>query len=170
MAVLGVVVLIVAIVALQNPKGSTSKAAASTSSVASTSSAAPRSTSRAATTSKAPSRAASSAPTSASASAPTGGALKATPLVVLNNSTTTGLAKQAAQQFEAGGWSVTDTGNLTNDIISTCAYYDPSDGSALAAAEALQQQFPAIKRIKPKFPELPSGPIVVVLTSDFTLG
>jgi hypothetical protein len=158
-------------VALQHPKGAVSKAAAGPSSAAKTSSApSSRSTSRSTSRSVGSPPASSRTSPSASTSAPSGTGLKATPLVVLNNSTTTGLAKQAAQQFEAGGWSVTDTGNLTNDIVSTCAYYDPADGSALAAAEALQQQFPAIKRIKPKFAELPSGPIVVVLTSDFTLG
>jgi hypothetical protein len=92
------------------------------------------------------------------------------PLVVLNNTTITGLAQQAAAQFRAGGWTVTSYGNLQNDIISTCAYYDPSVPGAQASATALRQQFPAIKRVVPKFPQLPAGPIVVVLTSDYTSG
>jgi len=32
----------------------------------------------------------------------------------------------------------------------------------------LQQQFPAIKRVKERFAELPPGPIVIVLTSDYS--
>ncbi|WP_460605052.1 LytR C-terminal domain-containing protein [Jatrophihabitans fulvus] len=92
------------------------------------------------------------------------------PLVVLNNTQQTGLASQAAQQFRGGGWTVTDTGNLVNDILSTCAYYDPSVDGSKAAAERLQQQFPAIQRVAERFPELPAGPIVVVLTSDYQPG
>jgi len=92
------------------------------------------------------------------------------PLVVLNNSTIPGLAQQARASFVAGGWQVTSVGNLRNDIKSTCAYYDPSTPGAQQAAEQLMQQFPAIKRTAPKFAELPAGPIVVVLTSDYASG
>ncbi|MDP9116078.1 MAG: LytR C-terminal domain-containing protein, partial [Actinomycetota bacterium] len=91
-------------------------------------------------------------------------------LVVLNNTTTSGLAEQARSSFQAGGWTVTNIGNLRNDIISTCAYYDPTAAGAQAGAAALQAQFPAIKRTAPKFAGLPSGPIVVVLTSDYVSG
>jgi hypothetical protein len=90
------------------------------------------------------------------------------PLVVLNSTTTTGLADTAKQRFEQGGWTVTSTDNITNDILSTCAYYDPSDPANQAAALQLQQQFPAIKRVKERFAELPSGPIVIVLTTDYS--
>jgi hypothetical protein len=92
------------------------------------------------------------------------------PLVVLNNSTIQGLAEQARASFTAGGWQVTRVGNLQNDIISTCAYYDPSAPGAQQAAQALMQQFPTIRRTAPKFAELPPGPIVVVLTSDYASG
>jgi hypothetical protein len=90
------------------------------------------------------------------------------PLVVLNNSTIAGLAAQAQQQFEAAGWQVSSIGNLVNDIISTCAYYDPSVPNAKAAATVLRHEFPGIKRVRPKFSGLPAGPIVVVLTSDYS--
>ena len=90
------------------------------------------------------------------------------PLKVLNNSTVAGLAEQASHQFEQGGWTVTELGNLYTDILSTCAYYDPSAAHARAAAKALQQQFPAIDRVRPRFSELPSGPIVVVLTGGYS--
>ena len=96
--------------------------------------------------------------------------MKSVPLIVLNNTTIAGLAARAAQQFEAGGWTVTRSDNYQNEIVSTCAYYDPSDAQAKAAAEALQAQYPTIKRVKPKFPELPSGPVVVVLTPDYSAG
>lgn len=92
----------------------------------------------------------------------------AQPLVVLNNTSQTGLAQQAASTFERGGWTVTSTGNINQSTISTCAYYDPSVDGAQAAAEALMQQFPAIKRTAVKYDALPAGPVVVVLTTDYT--
>jgi hypothetical protein len=88
--------------------------------------------------------------------------------VVLNSTSKTGLADTAAGRFRAGGWTVTSTGNLVNDIISTCAYYDTSDPANKVAATALMAQFPAIKRVAPKFSGLVAGPVVVVLTADYS--
>jgi hypothetical protein len=152
---LGIVVLVVAVLALRQPNGHVSTA----STRGSASSVAKQSTTK--TSSKPPATSRSSRSTSPAAS------VKAVPLIVLNNSTVKGLAAQAAHQFETDGWKVTSSGNLTNTIVSTCAYYDDSDPAAKAAAEALQAEFPSIKRVKPKFPELPSGPVVVVLTGDY---
>lgn len=112
---------------------------------------------------------ATSSPTSsATGSASATGAGARQPLVVLNNTRTTGLAQQAAATFTQGGWTVTDTANISEDILSTCAYYDPGVAGAQAAAQALMDQFPVIKRIKEKFGALPDGPVVVVLTADYT--
>ena len=90
------------------------------------------------------------------------------PLVVLNNTTTTGLAGRAAERFRAAGWTVTSVGNLRNSILSTCAYYDPDVPGAQDAAATLKAQFPGIKRVEPKFAQLPAGPVVVVLTPDWS--
>jgi hypothetical protein len=163
LALLGVVVLVVAVFALHNPKG---KVAAAGNSV----SASPtRTITRAASESKSskPPKSSSKASSKVASSSATDSA-HAVPLIVLNNTTVSGLAKQAAQRFESGGWTVTHFDNYQNTIISTCAYYDPNDATARSAAEALQQQFPTIKRVEPKFPELPSGPVVVVLTVDYS--
>ncbi|HEX7354256.1 MAG TPA: LytR C-terminal domain-containing protein [Mycobacteriales bacterium] len=91
------------------------------------------------------------------------------PLVVLNNTTITGLADRASAEFTAAGWTVTSFGNYENDILSTCAYFDPSAPGAQAAAEELAHQFPTIKRVKAQFRELAAyhSPIVVILTPDF---
>jgi hypothetical protein len=168
LAALGVVVLVIAIIALRQPNGHqaalhTSAVAQSSSIVASTTSSAPTSTAPASST-------AASSPVASSTPAPSTSAasLKSVPLVVLNNTSRTGLAETAAGRFKAGGWTVSNTGNLVNNIISTCAYYDPSVPNAQAAATALQAQFPAIKRVVAKFDGLPAGPIVVVLTSDYS--
>jgi len=163
-AVLGVAVLVVAIIALRHPQGHTARAGAPTASPTRNTV-----TARPATSSAAPSTPAPSTPsspsTSASPSVPAGGKV---PLIVLNQTSTIGLAAKAGATFQAGGWTVTSVGSLRNDVISTTAYYDPTVAGAQAAAEALQVQFPAIKRVLPKFAELPAGPIVVVLTSDYT--
>jgi len=159
---LGLAVLTVAIIALREPNGhvAANRSASSVgkqSSATSSSSARP-SSSAATGRSSAPHRADSHSSVTA----------KAVPLVVLNNTMVSGLAKQAANTFESGGWTVTRYGNYQNDILSTCAYYDPSISGSRAAAKALQRQFPAIKRVEPRFAELPSGPVVVVLTPDYS--
>lgn len=156
---LGVVVLVVAVVAIRHPHTSSTRAGSITASP--THHASPPVTHTAST------HPASSAASHASTSSTSASAAGKLPLVVLNNTTVSGLAKQAAQTFEAGGWTVTTYGNYTNDIVSTCAYYDPAYPGAQAAAEALRAQFPAIKRDLPKFAGLPAGPIVVVLTPDY---
>ena len=147
-----------AIFALREPKGHVSAAQThSASSVSKQSSP----TSRHASPTRHPT---SSSHSSGSSHSPS---VKSVPLVVLNNTTISGLAQQAAQRFEQGGWTVTRYDNYQNDILSTCAYYDPSVPGAKTAADALQAQYPTIKRVKPKFPGLPSGPVVVVLTPDY---
>jgi hypothetical protein len=115
-------------------------------------------------------RSSSSRPPSTSARAtppPAPERASALPLVVLNNTAGAGAQDVAKQEFQQGGWTVSSVGTLDNQILSTCVYYDPANPGALAAAERLQQQFPAIKRIAPRFAELPPGPLIVVLTSDF---
>lgn len=155
LAILGMAIAVIAIIALQHPSGraaSTSTVGAGSRAVASARpSAGPvRSATRSAVT-----------PTPA----PAPGA--AVPLVVLDSSGNPARADVAAARFRSAGWQVSSTGELSNDILSTCAYYDPNDPAAQPAASLLQQQFPAIARVKEKFPELPSGPIVVVLTAGY---
>ncbi|HEU5270375.1 MAG TPA: LytR C-terminal domain-containing protein [Jatrophihabitans sp.] len=89
------------------------------------------------------------------------------PLIVLNNTSNTP-ASVAADRFSQAGWTVTDTSTFEGAILSTAAYYDPNVAGAQAAATELQQEFPAIHRVKPKFDGLPDGPIVVVLTNDYS--
>ena len=162
LALLGVFVLLVALFALQHPRQNSSAAGTPTGRASSTAKAAR--SSHAATS--APATHSSTPPASTAGS----GTPKRLPLLVLNNTTIQGLAEQARRTFVAGGWTVTDTGNLQNEIVSTCAYYDPTVPGAQQAATALQAQFPAIKRVVPRFAELPAGPIVVVLTPDYVSG
>ncbi len=161
---LGIIVLIIAIVALQHPSNS-GTAADTTSPAHQSSSAGAHPTT---TTSPKSSSPGSSVPkSSASAGAGASSSAQSLPLVVLNNTTVTHLAADAAALFKQAGWTVTSYGNYQNNIASTCAYYDPSVAGAQAAATLLKSQFPSIVRVKPKFPGLVAGPIVVVLTPDF---
>ncbi len=177
LALIGIAVAIVAVVALHNPNGrQAGKASTLTASGSASPTRKPTTTvpsTHAPSTKPPASHPSTSLGTGGSSSTSTGpststGNLRAVPLIVLNNTTTTGLAETAKSRFQQGGWTVTSFGNLDNDILSTCAYYDPSDPVNQQAALALQQQFPAIKRVVPKFDGLPSGPIVVVLTSDYS--
>jgi hypothetical protein len=152
---LGLVVLVVAILALREPGGHVAAAGSAASS-------GPHGSPSDTESSSAP------APTDTASSSPAAEDPKSVPLIVLNNSSVQGLAQDAADQFEAGGWTVTHVDDLQNDIISTCAYFDPSVPHAKAAAQALRRQFSGIDRVEPKFPELPSGPVVVVLTADYS--
>ena len=87
---------------------------------------------------------------------------------MLNDTRTTGLAQSAADAFRAGGWTVTDVASISADVATTTAYYDPSVTGAEQAAQALHTQFPAIGRTKERFAGLPAGPVVVVLSADYT--
>jgi hypothetical protein len=157
-------VLVVALFALREPKGHVSSDTGTPRTVVSTvtKSSSPRKTTSSSNASS-PSRSASSSPSASSSSSPTG--VKAIPLIVLNNTSIAGLAKTATDRLRRDGWTVTRYDNYSNDIVSTCAYYDPSVKGAKAAAEALRAQYSWIQRVKERFPELPSGPVVVVLTA-----
>jgi len=154
LAVIGVAVAAVAVIALRHPNGRQARPVSLPTTATVTATPTP--------SSGAPSGQSSTPGSTGSA------ATHAVPLIVLNNTSTVGLAETARQRFEAAGWTVTSVGTISNDIISTCAYYDPSDPANEQAATQLQQEFPAIKRVREKFPELPAGPIVVVLTTDYS--
>jgi cytoskeletal protein RodZ len=89
-------------------------------------------------------------------------------VIVLNNSGAAGLAATAVARLTRGGWTASNGGNFSGDILSTVAYYDPNVAGAQSAATALQAQFPAIKRVKARFDGLPQGPIILVLTTDYS--
>lgn len=158
--------LVVAIAALREPDGHVSAARSQNPS----SSKVAKQTHPSPSAGKSPTagRSSSGASSGASSGNAPDSAVKDVPLIVLNNTTIPHLAEQAAHRFEQGGWTVSSFGNYQNDILSTCAYYDPAEPNAKAAAEALKAQYPTIKRVKERFPQLPAGPVVVVLTPDYS--
>jgi len=147
----------VALIAIRHPNRNGATPASGTPTVAS---------SRSSSSSPAHSRSSSASPTTSSSTATLTGAL---PLKVLNDTSAPNLASEAADQFTGAGWTVTAVDeNYSNNILSTAAYYDPTVANAKAVADALQRQFPTIKRVEPKFAPLVEGPVVVILTTDFS--
>ena len=168
---LGVVVLVVAFFALRNPHHNTAGGVSQT--ITRTVSPSAPASSTGSNASQTPSDTvapSTSLVPSDTASRPKHSAIGSQPLVVLNAVGTPDLANEAATQFEDGGWTVSHTADYTNNFLSTAVYYDPSVRGAHRAARALQRQFPFIKRVVERFPQLPPGPVVVVLWNDYTGG
>jgi hypothetical protein len=166
LTILGLAVAVVAIVALNHPKG---QQAANGSTVPSSSAASSPSSSKPTSTPKSTANAQTKSTKTSSQNNVASSQNNGRPaLLVLNNTNTSGLASTAVQRFQQGGWTASVGGNFVGDILSTAAYYDPSVTGAQAAADALQQQFPAIKRVVQRFTGLPQGPIIVVLTTDYS--
>lgn len=86
------------------------------------------------------------------------------PVTVLNNSRRTGLAADAAGQLSRGGWQIRDVGNFTGRIAESTAYFAPGQESV---ARTLARQFPAIKRVLPRFRGLPGSGLTLVVTRDW---
>ncbi|MGH3494614.1 MAG: LytR C-terminal domain-containing protein [Sciscionella sp.] len=170
LALLGVLVLVVAIVALRDPKGHSPNAGSTVPGTSGTHSTSGKHSAPGTRTPSGGRTTPSTRSTPKTAPGTDSASARKLPLVVLNNTTTTGLAEGAAERFRAGGWTVTKYANYQNNIISTCAYYDPDVTGAQASAEALRAQFPTIKRVLPQFSELSSygSPIVVILTPDYS--
>jgi hypothetical protein len=155
--------------ALSHPKGR--QASTATAATASLSSSASRSASPSVSESASTSKSAASTSSAASHSSSKTSSTDSTPNVpvtVLNNTNSSGLAETAVARLKNGGWTAKNGGNFVGDILSTAAYYDPNSAGAQAAAQALRIQFPAIKRVVQRFGGLPEGPIILVLTTDYS--
>ncbi|MCY7364352.1 MAG: LytR C-terminal domain-containing protein [Frankiaceae bacterium] len=87
------------------------------------------------------------------------------PVTVLNNSRITGLADRGAQQFEAAGWPVAETGNHRGRIRATTVYYP---AGLEASAREFASRFPGVERVLPRPENLPGSGLTAVLTRDFS--
>jgi hypothetical protein len=156
---------LIAITALNHPKGrETARATSvptSSASVAKPSSSAPK---KPAPT--APSATPKPAPKTSSPPTPT--AITRPSVLVLDNTSTASGVATALSRLRAGGWTASSGGTFDGSILSTAVYYDPAVTGADQAATALQAQFPAILRVKPKFSGLPQGALILILTSDYS--
>ena len=86
------------------------------------------------------------------------------PVSVLNNSTRSGLAHEAAAQVAQRGWPVAKVGNFTGRVAASTLYYAPGQQ---ASAQRLAQELPAIARVLPRFAGLPTQGLTLVVTRDW---
>ena len=86
------------------------------------------------------------------------------PVVVLNQTTVTGLAAKFQEELEAGGWTVSGIDDFRGNVPATTVYFPPG---LRAAAKALMAQFPQVGRIRPAFPGISTSQLTVILSKDF---
>ena len=89
------------------------------------------------------------------------------PLRVYNNSTISGLAARAAEDFRRAGWPIDEVGNYPHGIIPTTTVYFRPGTDEEAPARALAEQFGM--RVNPRFEGLKeaSPGIIVIVTNDY---
>ena len=83
---------------------------------------------------------------------------------ILNGTDVSGLAAQAQEVLEAGGWPVPATDTFTGDIAVTTVYFPPGEEES---AQALAAQFPEIQAVEPTIPGLTSSRLVLILADDY---
>jgi hypothetical protein len=108
-----------------------------------------------------PSAPATSAPVT---TVPARSTLRDVQVVVLNQTSRAGLASQVADALRGGGWTVAAVGNFHGTVPATTVYYPPGDElAAQTAAEDLQ----ATPRIRPRFGNLSTSRLTVVVTDSY---
>ena len=86
------------------------------------------------------------------------------PVTVLNNSTITGLAAAAADQLRGAHWPIRLVGNFRGRLPISTAYYDPGQKTP---ALLLAKEFPAVRRVLPRFDGLPGHGLTLVVTREW---
>lgn len=85
-------------------------------------------------------------------------------VVVLNQTSRSGLASTVAERLRAKGWTVTAVGNFRGVVPATTVYYPVGDeAAALAAAKSL----PTPARTRPRFGNLSTTLLTVVVTTNY---
>jgi hypothetical protein len=83
---------------------------------------------------------------------------------ILNATEVDGLAGQARDALEAGGWPVPATDTYNGEIEVTTVYFPPGEQES---AQALAAQFPEIKAVEPTIEGLTSRRLVLILGDDY---
>jgi hypothetical protein len=171
LAVLAVASLITSLAVWRGEDPGQPSAAASTTSPKSTREAlsqAPTSSASPSTTPKAsPTKAtASGASTSAeeTSDAATRPADFAVEVVVLNQTSRAGLAGKVATRLRGEGWTVPAVGNFRGVVPATTVYYPPGQE---AAAQTAAEGLPTAPRIRPRFGNLSTTRLTVVVTDTY---
>jgi hypothetical protein len=96
--------------------------------------------------------------------APARSTLRDVQVVVLNQTSRAGLASHVADTMRADGWTVAAVGNFHGIVPATTVYYPPGEElAAQTAAEDLQ----ATPRIRPRFGNLSTSRLTVVVTDSY---
>lgn len=104
------------------------------------------------------------ATTAPATTVPAGSTERDLQVVVLNQTSRAGLASEVADILRAAGWTVPAVGNFHGTVPATTVYYPPGDElAAQTAAEALQ----ATPRIRPRFGNLSTSRLTVVVTDSY---
>lgn len=85
-------------------------------------------------------------------------------VVVLNQSTRAGLAGTVAGDLRRTGWTVPAVGNFRGVVPATTVYYPPGDE---APAQAVAEDLATAPRIRPRFGNLSTTRLTVVVTADY---
>jgi pyruvate/2-oxoglutarate dehydrogenase complex dihydrolipoamide acyltransferase (E2) component len=89
------------------------------------------------------------------------------PVRVYNNSTITGLAAHAADDFRSDGWQVQQVSNYPSGIIAASTVYYRPGTSEQTAASSLGSQFGL--RVEPRFTGIDDAApgLIVIVTNDY---
>jgi hypothetical protein len=89
------------------------------------------------------------------------------PVRVYNNSTITGLAARAAQDFRADGWQVAQVANYPTGVIATSTVYYRPGTTEQSAASSLASAFGL--RMEPRFTGIDDATpgLIVIVTNDY---
>ena len=167
LAVLAVASLITALAVWRGEDPQQPGAAASTSSARSSREAlsqAPASSTRATTSTRESTAAASSSAPEQSADDATRPADFAVEVVVLNQTARAGLAGTVASRLRDKGWTVPAVGNFRGVVPATTVYYPPGQE---AAAQAAAESLPTTPRTRPRFGNLSTSRLTVVVTDTY---
>jgi hypothetical protein len=102
---------------------------------------------------------------SGNASSSSNAAAKA-PVVVLNGTSTTGLAKRVTDQIKAENWQTKTPGNYAKGVVKKTTVFYPTEDMK-TAAENLQKAFPDIAAVEPSDPTMAKESLTVVLATDW---
>ncbi len=97
-------------------------------------------------------------------SSPSRPAAPAVEVVVLNQTSRAGLAGQVADRLRGKGWTVPAVGNFRGVVPATTVYYPAGDE---AAAQAAAESLPTTPRIRPRFGNLSTTRLTVVVTDSY---
>ena len=84
---------------------------------------------------------------------------------MLNQTSRAGLAGVVADRLRAKGWTVAAVGNFHGTVPATTVYYPP--GQEDAAAQTAAEDLPAAPRIRPRFGNLSTTRLTVVVTDSY---